>query len=84
MTTQQSDGNTAADTEIAERINNALIVKKLSVRTLSDETGISYPTLRRSLKGGRSLSFQEFYKIAAVIGVQPSALAPDTLTGVAA
>jgi lambda repressor-like predicted transcriptional regulator len=84
MTTPQTGANDATDTQIADRITNALIVKGTNVRALSDETGISYPTLRRSLKGGRSLTFAEFTKIAAAIKVHPSALLPTTLTGVAA
>lgn len=79
MTTTQAAGASAADAEIADRITNALIVKNISARSVSDETGISYPTLRRSLKGGRSLSFEEFHKIAGVIGVNPSSLLPDSL-----
>lgn len=80
MTTTAA-GAGGADQEIAGRITNALILKNLSARHVSDETGISYPTLRRSLKGGRSLSFDEFIKIAGVIGVEPAALLPNTLTG---
>lgn len=68
------------DTEIAHRINNALIVKGVNVRSLSDETGISYQTLRRSLRGGRSLTFLEFGKIAAAINVDPSTLIPESLS----
>ena len=70
----------ATDADIAGRITNALIVKGINVRSLSDETGISYPTLRRSLKGGRSLSFREFRSIAAVLDVPPSALLPDAFS----
>lgn len=81
MTTQKGAANDATDTEIAERITNALIVKGTNVRALSDATGIAYPTLRRSLQGGRSLTFLEFTKIAAAINVKPSALLPDSLAG---
>lgn len=80
MTTSPAAGAGTADNEIAARISNALIVKNINVRALSDETGISYPTLRRSLKGGRSLTFLEFTKIAEVIGVPAATLLPDTLT----
>jgi transcriptional regulator with XRE-family HTH domain len=82
MTTPKPPTNDTADTpdtEIAERITNALIVKGVSVHRLSDESGISYPTLRRSLKGGRSLTFAEFTKIARALNLQPSSLLPDTL-----
>lgn len=80
MTTPQTGANDAIDTQIAEKITNALIVKKINVRALSDATGLAYPTLRRSLSGGRSLTFMEFGKIAGAINVQPSALLPDALT----
>jgi lambda repressor-like predicted transcriptional regulator len=80
MTTHPNGANDATDTQIADRITNALIVKGTNVRALSDATGISYPTLRRSLKGGRSLTFAEFGKIAHAIGVAPAALLPATLT----
>lgn len=72
-------GAEAADNQIAERITNALVVKNVSILTLSEETGIAYNTLRRSLKGHRSLSFKEFGKIAEVLEVQPSALLPSEL-----
>jgi lambda repressor-like predicted transcriptional regulator len=80
MTTTQAAGAGAADLEIAARISNALIVKNINVRALSDETGIAYPTLRRTLKGGRSLTFHEFNKIAAAIQVHPATLLPPSLT----
>lgn len=72
------------DVEIAGRINNALIVKSVNVRALSDTTGIAYPTLRRSLKGSRSLSFHEFQKIAGALEVPASSLLPASLTKAAA
>lgn len=81
MTTPQPPTSIAvsADAEIAERISNALVVKNVNVQALSEETGISYSTLRRSLRGGRSLTFAEFYKIARALNLQPSSLLPDTL-----
>lgn len=68
------------DAQIAHKITNALIIRGVSINRLADETGISYPTLRRSLKGGRSLSFNEFGRIAHALEVQPSHLLPDSLT----
>lgn len=79
MTTTQA-GAGGADQEIATRITHALIVKNISVRALSDETGISYPTLRSSLKGGRSLTFHQFNRIATVLQVHPATLLPTSLT----
>ena len=83
MSTSESVAADATDKEIANRIANALIIKGTNVRTLSDTTGISYPTLRRSLTGGRSLTFLEFSKIAAAIEVKPSALLPANFTDAA-
>jgi lambda repressor-like predicted transcriptional regulator len=83
MSTRSNGANNATDTEIAQRITNALIVKGTNVRALSDATGISYPTLRRSLTGGRSLTFLEFGKIAAAIDVAPHALLPANFTSAA-
>lgn len=82
MTT--SPNGATADKEIADRITNAIIVKNLNVKAISDETGISYPTLRRSLKGGRSFTIAELHSIASAINIQPSMLLPDSLTRSAA
>jgi len=84
MSTKQADGLTSADTEIGSRIANALIVKGTNVRALSDKTGISYPTLRRSLTGGRSLTIRELGNIADALNISPSLLLPPSLTEVAA
>lgn len=69
-----------ADIEIGQRITNALIIKNISITTLSEETGIAYNTLRRSLKGSRSVSIQELSRIANTLNIQPSALLPASLT----
>lgn len=68
------------DLAIARKIENAMIVKGVNQRTLSEETGISYPTLRRSLKGGRSLTFNEFGRIAHVLNIDPAIMLPESLT----
>lgn len=80
MTTTPAAGAGVADQEIADRITNALILKNITARHVAHETGMSYSTLRNSLKGRRSLRFQEFTAIAAVIGVDPAALVPDYFT----
>lgn len=74
----------ATDTAIAQKIENALIVKGVNVRQLSEETGISYYALRRSLKGGRSFTFGEFGRIAYALDIEPGKLLPAHLTGKAA
>lgn len=80
MTTQMTALD-AADVDIANRITNAMVIKSINALDLSDRTGISYGTLRRSLKGSRSLTFQEFSKISRALGVDRSALLPDDLAG---
>jgi len=80
MNTSPAAGADTTDAEIGNRIANALIVKGTNQRALSDATGIAYPTLRRSLSGGRSLTIRELTSIAGAIGVQPSMLLPATLT----
>jgi len=84
MANTDNSGTNAADAEIADRIESALKDKRMSALALSEQSGIAYPTLRRSLKGGRSLTFAEFDKIATTIGVHPSSLLPATLTTAAA
>lgn len=84
MANSQTGAEVAPDTEIAARITDTLSAKDMSLLALSEETGIAYPTLRRSIKAGRSLSIQELGKIAHALNVQPSTLLPATLTGVAA
>ena len=84
MATYPTGATDATDAEIGQRIANALIIRNIKVKTLSDQTGISYPTLRRSLTGGRSLTVREVGSIAAALEVQPFVLLPATLTGYAA
>lgn len=74
----------AIDTAIAKKIENALVVKGTNQLALSENTGISYYAIRRSLKGGRSLSFSEFNRIAYALDVDPADLLPAELTGRAA
>ena len=80
MSTNQAGGLTTADTEIGSRIANALIVKGTNARALSDATGISYQTLRRSLTGGRSLTIREIGNIAGALNVQAKVLLPPSMT----
>ena len=80
MATYSTGATDATDAEIGRRIANALIVRNIKVKALSDQTGISYPTLRRSLTG-RSLTIREFGTIAAALSVHPSGLLPDSLAG---
>jgi len=84
MSNSHDSATSATDIEISNRITSAMLIKGVTVQKLSEGTGISYPTLRRSLKGQRSLSFAEFGRIAKAIGVSASALLTDELAGRAA
>lgn len=83
MTTSPAAADNSADVELANKIMNAMIVKGVSLKALSAETGISYSTLRRSLhqsrEDRRSFTFRQFHKIAEALEVQPSVLAPEAL-----
>lgn len=65
----------AHKTEI-DLINQVLADKDISMNALADSAGIAYPTLRRSLKGGRALNLIEIRKIAAALDVWPSDILP--------
>ena len=80
MTTSPAGAATNTDAEIGARIANALIVKGSNVKALSETTGIAYPTLRRSLTGGRSLTIREIGNIAGALNVPASVLLPAELT----
>lgn len=80
MTTQPLGDLADTDTQIASRITNALVIRNVTMLSLSEKTGISYPTLRRSLSGGRSLTFNEFCRIAKAIDLQPSSLLPESIS----
>ncbi|MDI6024501.1 helix-turn-helix transcriptional regulator [Leucobacter sp. UT-8R-CII-1-4] len=47
-----------------------------SKRSLSDETGIPYPTLNRKLKAQTEFSFTELFAIAEALGVPPWKFTP--------
>lgn len=47
-----------------------------SKTSLSDETGIPYPTLNRKVAGKTEFSFTELILIAEALGVSPSTFTP--------
>jgi transcriptional regulator with XRE-family HTH domain len=79
MSTRQAAGATNADTEIGNRITNAIITKGTNQKALSDTTGIAYATLRRSLTGGRSLTVREITTIADALDIPAVTLLPAAL-----
>lgn len=80
MTTSPAAGAATVDAEIGARIRSAILINNFNVKALSDVTGISYPTLRRSLAGGRSLTIRELGDIADALQVSTKTLLPPILT----
>lgn len=72
-------GQPTLESELTHKINNALIIRGMSILQLSEASGIKYTTLYRSLRNQRTLNFNEFERIADALNVEPSALLPDTL-----
>lgn len=79
MANKQAGKRTAPHTEI-DLIADAMTAKGISMNSLADQTGIPYPSIRRSLKAGRSLTLNELRKIAAALDTTPSTLLPTTFT----
>lgn len=83
MTTSTVQPDNTADIQIADRIMHTMIVKGISLKTLSADTGISYTTLRRSLHqtrpDRRSFTFREFVTIAAALDMKTHDLLPEIL-----
>lgn len=88
MNTNEVRSDNSADIQIADRIMHAMIVKGISLKALSEKTGISYTGLRRSLHQARpdkrSFTLKEFHKIAEALTTPPSALLPEEWAEVAA
>jgi len=81
MATTENGVDNQPDIEIANRILTALINKSMTLKALTEATGIKYPTLRRSIQqdrpNRRSFSVNELGKVAAALNVHPSTLMPD-------
>lgn len=67
--------------QTAQAVRNALADAGRSQKSLSDETGIPYPTLNRKLKGQREFKFSELLQIAEALAVPPSLFTPDIFRG---
>lgn len=80
--TKAAGASKTTDTEIADRITNGLIVRGIDKKSLAEQIGLSYSTLRRSLEqergDRRSLTIREIGKIADILEVSPAALLPET------
>ena len=83
MNNSEAAGASRVDIYIAHQIKNALIVQGTNQTELSNKTGISYSTLRRSLHQDRpdrrSLTIADIERIAAALEVPPYVLLPATL-----
>ena len=62
--------------EISFRVQKAITEAGRSKKSVSDETGIPYPTLNRKVAGKGEFSFLEPFKIAKALGVSPAAFTP--------
>jgi lambda repressor-like predicted transcriptional regulator len=80
MATTSNGVDYQPDIEIANRILTALINKSMTLKALTEATGITYPTLRRSIQqdrpNRRSFTVSELGKVATALNVHPSTLMP--------
>lgn len=60
----------------AAKVRDAIGDSGRSKRSISDETGIPYPTLNRKLAGKAEFSFRELFLIASALGIAPWVLTP--------
>lgn len=60
----------------AQAVQMAIGESGRSKRSISDETGIPYPTLNRKLAGKTDFTFRELFLLADALGVAPWALTP--------
>lgn len=84
MNTNRVEPDTGHDAEIAKRILLARLDKGMTQEALSELTGISLTTLRRSLdrkrSDRRSLTIPQIVTIAHALEIPASALLPADLT----
>lgn len=67
------------DIEVGERVAEALIVKRVTVKALAEELGMSYSTMRRTLSGERSFTLRQLRHVAQTLGIKPAILLPDEI-----
>jgi len=60
----------------ARAVQRAIADSGRSKRSVSDETGIPYPTLNRKVAGKGEFTFRELLALAEGLGVAPSAFTP--------
>lgn len=60
----------------AQAVRDAIADARRSKTSLSDETGIPYPTLNRKVAGKSEFSFTELLLVAEALGVSPHQFTP--------
>lgn len=70
----------ARDVEVGNRIVTAATHKGVTNKTLATALGVSISTLRRTIRGERSLTISQIEIIAKTIEVPAFALLPSELT----
>lgn len=73
-------GKNAADVEVGELVSEALIVKRVTVKSMAAELGMSYSTMRRTLGGERSFTVRQLRQVAKVLSIKPAVLLPIEIT----
>lgn len=64
----------------ARLVREAIVDSGRSKRSVSDESGIPYPTLNRKLKAQTEFTFVELYLLARTLGVPPWRFTPGEFT----
>lgn len=60
----------------ARAVQDAILASGRSKTSLSDETGIPYPTLNRKVGGKTEFNFRELLLLADALGVSPATFTP--------
>ena len=69
---------------VAKLVREAISESGRTKMSLSDKTGIPYPTLNRKLAGKTEFSFSELLELAEALGVSPAAFTPPQFRSVRA
>jgi transcriptional regulator with XRE-family HTH domain len=79
MTNKQTEEVNKFHAEVGKRIGEAILIKGQSMVGVSEATGISYSSFRRSIRGARPLNVAELAKIANALDIPPHTLLPEDL-----
>jgi transcriptional regulator with XRE-family HTH domain len=77
MNTPPPPEDHAADVEVGQRVEEALIVKRVTVKALAAHLGMSYSTMRRTLGGERSFTIRQLRQVAKILSIEPAILLPS-------